>query len=230
MRLVIVAIVAAACSGSDRTQVTPTRHPEDAALPRDVGPGAEASSASPGPPITLDGLLDELRAAGLAEAAEVIARRTAQPAPKMRLPDASAFATARALVTLAKRPAVCSLHAVMPRSTVELVRASVERDVGLDELDRIATYLVRVATVLDFERAGVFDENHSHVTGRDWPEIDYSGEGMTWQGQRAYWRPRGVESFKRAAFIHAYFIGAERLPHWKRVYRPRGKMADVTPP
>jgi hypothetical protein len=39
-----------------------------------------------------------------------------------------------------------------------------------------------------------------------------------------------VKSFKRAAFIHAYFVGAEPLPHWKRVYRPRGRMADVTPP
>jgi hypothetical protein len=84
--------------------------------------------------------------------------------------------------------------------------------------------------VLDFARLHVFDENHSHVTGREWPEIDYSGEGMTWQGQRAYWHPRGVESFKRAAFIHAYFVGAEPMPHWKRVYRPRGKMADVAPP
>ena len=26
------------------------------------------------------------------------------------------------------------------------------------------------------------------------------------------------------------FVGAEKLPHWKRVYRPRGRMADVAAP
>jgi hypothetical protein len=65
------------------------------------------------------------------------------------------------------------------------------------------------------------------VTGRHWHEIDYSGEGMTWQGQQAEWSRQGVADFRTAASIHAYFVGAEPLPHWRKVYRPRGRMADV---
>ncbi|MDX2093084.1 MAG: hypothetical protein SFX73_34900 [Kofleriaceae bacterium] len=41
---------------------------------------------------------------------------------------------------------------------------------------------------------------------------------------------KGVISFKRAAYINACFVGAERLSHWQRVYRPRGKMRDVQAP
>ncbi|HEY5925820.1 MAG TPA: hypothetical protein VIV11_29235, partial [Kofleriaceae bacterium] len=122
------------------------------------------------------------------------------------------------------------LHAVMPRSTVELARAAAERGVPLAEVDAIATYLVAVVAALDLERLETFDENHSHVTGREWHEIDYSGEGMTWQQQQADWSKQGVANFKTAKSIHAYFTGAEKLPHWKRVYRPRGKLAKVAAP
>jgi hypothetical protein len=61
------------------------------------------------------------------------------------------------------RDALRALHAVMPRSTVELARAVRERGLPIEEADAIARYLVRV-----------------------------------------------VEVLKRARFIHAYFVGAER--------------------
>jgi hypothetical protein len=89
---------------------------------------------------------------------------------------------------------------------------------------------VRIVETLAFDRLAVFDENHSHVTGREWHEIDYAGEGMTWQSQRAYWQPRGVASFETVTAIHAYFVGAARLPHWRTVYRPRGRMEDMVTP
>lgn len=171
----------------------------------------------------------DLRTRGYADAADVIERRVAQQEPKMKLTAEQGVAAATALVDL-DRDAFRELHAVMPRSTVELARAVRERGVSADEADAIARYLVRVVKALSFERLATFDENHSHVTGRDWPDIDYTGERMTWQSQRADWAPKGVISFKRASFIHAYFVGAERLPHWQRVYRPRGKMRDVLAP
>lgn len=86
-----------------------------------------------------------------------------------------------------------------------------------------------VAT-LELDGLEQFDESHSHVIGRHWHEIDYSGEGMTWQGQRAHWARLGVPDFRSAASIHHYFVAAERLRHWKRVYRPRGRMADLPLP
>lgn len=181
-------------------------------------------------PVTLDGQLDALRARDLKSAADIIAGRIAQIGPKMKLTLEQGLAAAGALLDQANQPAFRKLHEVMPRSTVELARAVRERGVTQGEAEAIARYLVDVLRELGFERSDTFDENHSHVIGRDWPDIDYTGERMTWQSQRDDWRPKGVESFKRAAFIHAYFVGAESLPHWRRVYRPRGKMADVTAP
>ena len=177
---------------------------------------------------TADVLVD-LRRRGYAAAADVIERRIAQPKPKMKLTAEQGLAAATALVEL-DRDAVRELHAVMPRSTVELARAVRERGLSVDEADAIARYLLGVVHALAFERLETFDEHHSHVTGRDWPQIDYTGEGMTWQAQRAAWAAKGVISFQHASSIHAYFVGAERLPHWQRVYRPRGKMRDVQPP
>lgn len=210
-----IAVVAAACRSE----------PAAAAPARDAGVAMDAAQ-----PATLDELLAALRAQGFGEAADVIARRWAQRAPKMRLDGAAAEAAARAVLGLADREAFVALHRVMPRSTVELARSTVERGVAVADAEAIAGYLVRVVAALDFERRATFDDNHAHVTGRDWHQIDYAGEGMTWQGQRDYWVPRGVAGFKRAADIHAYFVGAERLSHWRRVYRPRGRMSAVSPP
>nr|MBA2539237.1 hypothetical protein [Deltaproteobacteria bacterium] len=186
--------------------------------------------AAPPIPATLDTALEQLRTDKLEVVADVIAKRVAQPVPKMKLGTAEGLIVATMVLVLARRPAVRALSAVMPRSVVELARAVGERGVSADEADAIARYLATVVDKLAFERLDVFDENHSHVTGREWQDIDYTGEAMTWESQRADWTPKGVTSFKRAAFIHAYFVGAEALPHWKRVYRPRGKMADVAAP
>lgn len=193
----------------------------------DAPPRATAETPAPA---TLADALAALRARDLETAADVISRRVAQTTPKMRLAEADAHAAAIALLALADRAPIRELHGVMPRSTIELARAVRERGISIAEADAIATYLVAVVAALRFQRLAVFDENHSHVIGREWHEIDYTGEGMTWQSQREDWLPKGVVSFERASYIHAYFVGAERLPHWARVYKPRGRMAGVAPP
>lgn len=204
---------------------TPRPVPLDATTAPDAAAPLDATA-----PVTLAAALAELRARGAETLADVIAKRVAQSSPKMQLAPDAARGAALASLAILERAHVRELIAVMPRSTVELARATAERGVPLDELDRITAYLVRVVAAIQPERLATFDDNHSHVTGRDWHEIDYSGESMTWEGQRDAWTPKGVESFKRAAFIHAYFVGAERLAHWAKVYKPRGKMAAVTPP
>lgn len=222
MNRALAALVVVACSSrgdgeqaSRARGATPSAPRDAASEPRDAGP-------------TLDDALTALRTRDLAASADHIRRRVEQQSPKMRLSSDDAQATALALLEVAGRAPIRELHAVMPRSTVELARATHERGVTLDEADAIATYLVAVVAACRFERLGVFDENHSHVIGREWSEIDYTGESMTWQTQRDAWVPRGVVSFERAAFIHAYFIGAEKLPHWDKVYKPRGKLAQLT--
>ena len=218
------------CAGDPPPAPAPVREPPHAPRPADAAvpdvPVVDSvavvdSNADP---------LAELRARDAGALAAEIERRVAQSGPKMKLTVEQGRAAAAATLAVLDRGGVRELARVMPRSTVELARAVAERGVSLDELDRITAYLVRVVAALDFARLATFDDNHSHVTGREWHEIDYSGEAMTWQGQRAAWLPKGVESFKRAAFIHAYFVGAERLPHWSRVYRPRGRMSRVVAP
>ena len=231
----LVILAAVACSDEPRDAVTPRAPPATSravnadAAPRDAA-ALDATADASTAPATLADALAALRARGFDDAADAIDRRARQRASKMKLAPAQALAAAHAVLAIGERPEMRALHAVMPRSLVELARAVAERGVTVEEADAIARYLVRVVDALAFERLGVFDENHSHVCGREWHEIDYSGEGMTWQGQRADWAPKGVLDFKRARHIHAYFTGAERLPHWKRVYRPRGRMADVAPP
>ncbi len=218
IRTVLAALVVVACSSRG-----------DGGAPVPVAmPPAPIDAASPDALVTLADTLAALRGGNFSAAADHIQRRIDQPPPKMRLSPAEAHSTALALVAVANRAPFRELHAVMPRSTVELARAVHERGVTLDEADQIATYLVAVVAACRFERLTVFDENHSHVIGREWSEIDYTGESMTWQGQRDAWAPRGVTSFERAVYIHAYFLGAEKLRHWDKVYKPRGKLAQLT--
>jgi len=190
-------------------------------------PAPGGSGVSP----SLDDALDSLRGTTLGAAADVIARRVAQTKPKMRLTETEAIVAAAAVLSLVPdSEPLSALHLVMPRSTVELCRAVRERGVPAADAEAIARYLSRMVAVMQFRKLATFDENHSHVTGRDWEQIDYRGEGMTWQTQKDYWAPRGVPSFKRAAYVHAYFSGAARMKHFARVYRPTGKMSNVPAP
>lgn len=161
----------------------------------------------------------------------IIDERVNQAEPKMKLTPAAAAVAVRYLGTHLERSAdLRRLHAVMPHSTVELVRAIEERAVAADEADRIARYLVHLVETLDFAKLRRFDINHSHVTGREWHQIDYTGEGMTWQGQQRYWSRKGVVDFRRAVYIHAYMTHAYRMPHFARVYAPRGSIEAVEAP
>jgi hypothetical protein len=149
----------------------------------------------------------------------------------MKLDDDQGRRAALALARqLARSRPLRALAPVMPKSTVELARAVAERDLPPADADAIARYLVRLTDALDFARLDRFDANHAHVTGRRWPEIDYSGESMTWQGQRDYWTAKGVPDFRSAGAIDAYMRHAYRLPHFARVYRPRGSFDGVARP
>ena len=229
IRPALVALVFA-CSGrsDERPSPAPTLPLVGQVAHVDASAAIDAPIDATGAPATLDEALAALRRRDFAVAADHIRRRVEQRAPKMRLLPAEAIAAALALLATADHVSIRELHAVMPRSTIELARAVKERGVELEEAKAIASYLVAVISALRFERLAVFDENHSHVIGREWSEIDYTGESMTWQSQRAAWVPRGVVSFERAVYIHAYFVGAEKLPHWERVYKPVGRLSQVT--
>lgn len=205
-----------ACSSNSR----PEPAPEPAApAPMRAAPAPPADASSPVTAFVADAAL------------AIIEERVGQSQPKMKLSPTAGAAAVRHLRTHLDRSAdLRHLHGSMPHSTVELVRAIEERDVPAEEADRIARYLAHLVEALDFAKLRRFDINHSHVTGREWHEIDYTGESMTWQGQKRYWSKKGVASFKRADYIHAYMMHAYRLPHFARAYAPRGRIEAVAPP
>lgn len=190
--------------------------------------GAEVLGAAGLEPGTLDDALAVLAERGGDAMAEILRGRVEQRSAKMKLGRESARDAALQVVEAIDRSVpIRALARVLPHSTIELARANHERGVAAADADGIATYLLAFIQVLRFDNLRRLDINHSHVVGREWQQIDYSGEGMTWQGQKAYWAPRGVMDFKKAEHIHAYFRHASKLPHFDRVYRPGGSMDDL---
>jgi hypothetical protein len=195
-------------------------------------PAAAAPRGAPATqPASLEAALAALRGRGLGAAARVLAARVTQRPAKMKLTRDEARAAAAALLALLPRaPSARRLHDVMPQSTVELARAVAERGVPAADAEALAAYLLRVVRVLRCGNLAQLDTNHSHVIGRHWREIDYTGEGTTWQARRDHWARFGVADFRTAAHVHRYLVAEAKLAYFRRIYRPRGRMADVPPP
>lgn len=169
--------------------------------------------------------VERLRAAGYAALVDVVEQRVAQTKPKMRLERDEADRVLLALDReLPSHSSFRRLADLMPRATIELVRSIDERGVPSVEAVRIADYLLSFVESMQFGNLAQLDENHSHVIGREWHEIDYTGEGTSWEQRRDEWAPKGVVSFKRAAFLHIYFTHASRLGYFGRIYQPEGEL------
>lgn len=96
---------------------------------------------------TFDELLASLREKGLGRAASVIDGRVKQESPKYDLSEDQAKAVAEYLLDdMPRMPHSRKLVDVLPRTTVELIRAVHERDVDGGEAEKIADYLVRLTT------------------------------------------------------------------------------------
>ena len=67
-----------------------------------------------------------------------------------------------------------------------------------------------------------FDENCSHVVGREWQDIDYRDEGMTWQKQQAIYVPKGVANFKDVANFRQFFRVESKAPYFQKLYQVKG--------
>ena len=98
------------------------------------------------------------------------------------------------------------------------------RGLKLTEAEKMADYLDKVVNAFHFSNISAFDENTSHIIGRDWSEIDYSGEGMTWQQQREKYRPYGVHHFKSLDCLKKFIPVEAKLPYFKKVYGPTGRL------
>lgn len=141
----------------------------------------------------------------------------------MKLEPAQGFALAGAAKELLPAlPTTQQLLAVMPKASVELLRSVAERGVPREEAERMATYLLELRQSLDMENPAPLDENTSHVIGREWHEIDYRGEGMTWEKQKSIYVPKGIPDFKTEAHLRRFFEVESKAPYFVKLYKPRG--------
>jgi hypothetical protein len=113
------------------------------------------------------------------------------------------------------------LRKLAPKTTLELLFSICFRDLSKEEADKIAGYLLELLQKFHFQYPAKFDANTSHVIGRKWHEIDYSGEGMTWQSQRKKYQPYGIIDFRTKENIAAFFQIESKLPYFKKIYQPK---------
>jgi len=118
-------------------------------------------------------------------------------------------------------PELIQLKTILPKTTVELLMSVYARGVKLEEAETMAQYLYFLTNAFQFENPSAFDENTSHIIGRDWHEIDYSGEGMTWKKQQALYKPYGIINFKSVEYLKKFFLVESKLPYFKKNYRPK---------
>jgi len=113
------------------------------------------------------------------------------------------------------------LQNFLPKTALELLIAINERGLDKKEADLMAKYLQEFIEYYNFQNVAAFDNNTSHIIGRQWYEIDYSGEGMTWRGQKAKYARYGITDFKSVECLKKFFKVESRLPYFTKIYKPQ---------
>ena len=174
-------------------------------------------------PETYQEAIESLNEHGYAKVAAIIEARVSQEKRKMKLTEEEGKNAALYLLQdLPEMPKCQELLEVMPKSTIELIRGVNERGVA----EKIADYLMRFQESMRLGNLPQLDENHSHVIGREWHQIDYRGEGMSWQRNKAHWSRKGVPDFRKAEHIQTYLEWESRQSFFKRIYRPNGQLPN----
>lgn len=133
---------------------------------------------------------------------------------KPQVQDFMAFLSALQTPT----PELSKLKNSLPKTTLELLRAVASRGLALNEAERMAKYLEGVPISYGINNIAYFDENTSHIIGREWHEIDYIGEGMTWQGQKQKYAPYRITDFKSLDNLERFFPVESTLPYFRQAY------------
>ncbi|HEV8245528.1 MAG TPA: hypothetical protein VGP93_07160 [Polyangiaceae bacterium] len=60
------------------------------------------------------------------------------------------------------------------------------------------------------------------MIGRAWRDIDYRGEGLSWEKQQSVYAPNGVVDFKTAEHLALFFRIESKAAYFQKLYRPRG--------
>jgi len=159
----------------------------------------------------------------------ILIARVEQTNPKMKLNSEEASSFIEFLKTLKSPPSeLIVLEKELPKTTLELLMAVHKRGLQLEEARKMASYLSKILKKFEFQNIKPFDENTSHIIGREWSEIDYSGENMTWQTQRKRYLPYGITDFKSEENLVKFFQVESRLPYFKKIYKPKNPDALST--
>jgi hypothetical protein len=116
---------------------------------------------------------------------------------------------------------VYQLKQILPKTSVELIRSVGFRGVDYNQAELIAKYLQNLVKTCEFGNIATFDNNTSHIIGRQWHEIDYSGEEMTWQKQKEKYAKYGIINFNTIENIEKFFPVESRLPYFNKLYKPK---------
>ncbi len=246
VRILLPLVLTSSIFACERPTRPPITIPEQVLTP----PSAEQTSVAPEPslpppamelpameepakaspivlPQTFEAAMTALRDEGLSQAADILDARVKQRRPKMKLTKVQATKIAGYFLTdLQDMPNTKVLYQKMPKSTVELLRATHERGVSKQDAEEISDYLVRFVKSMKFGNLKQLDSNHSHIIGREWEQIDYTGEGANPARRKRVGQSRGIMNFKKAEYIHRYFEVMHKAAYFKRIYRPRGKLPD----
>jgi hypothetical protein len=203
----------------------PCSTPEKAPAPALGCPVDRSAKPVETTPHTLEEALARARELGFVEAATVIETRVAQTKPKMKLePDEGLHVARFVIEDFPALPDTVTLSRRMPKTAVELVRSVHERGVPASEAEAMARYMARLLDSLKPGRPEALDENSSHVIGREWHDIDYSGENLSWERQQKIYEPKGIPNFKEAATLERFFRVESAAPYFARVYVPAGSV------
>jgi len=211
----------------------PAAAPAASHVPQPSAPAAISSpvvaapaSAQPSTcPSAIEGASAALEKAGYGPLAEVIGRRVAQESPKMKLtPQQGIDAACYALSDLGAMPHARALLARMPKTAIELLRGVHERNVTREDAEGMADYLGRMLDSMRLSKIETFDECCSHVLGRRWSQIDYSGERLDPVQQERHYTSRGVPDLLTAEHVRRYFAVESKMPYFRRLFRPQGPL------
>jgi hypothetical protein len=139
-------------------------------------------------------------------------------------PDEGLNAARYVLMDIQSMPGCYALSKKMPKTSIEIMRAVNERNVSRTEAEAISAYLLRLHDSMRMKNPRPFDENTSHVIGREWHEIDYTGEGMSWQSQKKFYTRYGITDLKTVENVRKLFQVESKLPYFSRIYKPEGKL------
>ncbi|HXH55368.1 MAG TPA: hypothetical protein VNK03_06485 [Gammaproteobacteria bacterium] len=149
----------------------------------------------------------------------ILEQRVNQTSPKMKLKESEVVALEQFLATRTFVN-IDELQSLLPKTSIELLIAIRFRAVSSKEAESIAHYLKDIVGSCQFQNIKAFDNNTSHIIGREWHEIDYSGEGMTWKKQQAPYAPYGITNFKTLENVKKFFPVESKLPYFKKIYKP----------